>query len=310
MENVDTAPGQEKQTIPTTPSETPQPPIDLAQESPKTTRWPTILTVVIGVLILGTASYFVYQKYQPEDEPKQPEQSVPQASTPTTTEPTVPAESPVTTLETYTSEKFGFSLQYPRELEITAAEYDLQADQREYNIMCSAEEAECGGGRWPDYQIRFYNTDNLPVFTVDIHVIPMAEYFGGKEHNGFTFSVRKIYQIYDFTNHKPGDPYLTKDITKNVADARITEKLITQIESSLTFTKPTKPLSCLWTPEFVGVDVTKPGINPALYEEASGYLYNSEIKSCEEFSIYVSERARSNIPFQSLAECLSACTRQ
>lgn len=195
-----------------------------------------------------------------------------------------------TPLATYRNDKFGFTLEYPREWNLVAREHDIQADAREYQQKCASGEINgCGGMRWPDYQVRFYQ-DGVHAFDVNIHVIPLADLMNGKENAGFTFVVQRVNTNPDFTTG---------------ATFAISESTNQHLQDTLAFIPTTKPLGCLWLPDFVAVDVTRPGMDRSIYEKATAYYYDQVQKNCTMKDIYHGDGP--NIPFASLADCQQQC---
>ena len=190
----------------------------------------------------------------------------------------------------YQNSKFGFKLNFPNDLNLTAKKYDIQAYQKEYIRKCDSGELEgCGGARWPDYQIRFYNEKNQYYFSVDIHVVPVARNLGGKEYQGFTFSVLRIH----YTKPEEAPKYY------------ITESTVKEIQDSLSFFTSTQPLSCLWLPDFIAIDTNRQSINQSSYEYAAGYYLNQNTNKCQFTEFYYG--SGSNMPFESLEKCQQIC---
>lgn len=272
--------------------------------TPLTTQVPTPLTlkkkkpwllITLVVLLLGTTGTFAYKYYQLKQQVDDQSTLLPSSQL------VVSSPSPESTSSdsgsfqqgSYQNNKFGFKLNYPQELNLTAQEYDIQADQREYIRRCDSGELEgCGGARWPDYEVRFYNQNDQHYFNVRIHVIPVAQFFGGKEYQNFTYRVQRV--AYTRPEDKP--QYYISESTKE------------QIEDSLSFFTPTQPLSCLWLPDFIAIDTSKPGINLSSYDYATGYYFNQDTSKCQLAELYYGSGP--NIPFQSMEECQQACVTE
>jgi len=194
----------------------------------------------------------------------------------------------VTSYNVYKNDKYGFEIKLPSSLKVNAIDYDIQSDQREYIRKCDSGEIDgCGGSRWPDYQVKFQDGLQQTLFTVDIHVIPVVQYLGGKENNGFTYYVSAGQNTQG--EFMPG----------------VTETVIDSIENSLSFISAENPVQCLWTPEFVAVDINRPVIDKNIYSQASGYYFDQKTQHCAPISLYHGDGP--NIPFQEMQSCTSTC---
>jgi hypothetical protein len=263
-------------------------PIEL--QSTKRCSW---LTIVVIILLVGITSYFGYQNYQLKQQlvkaTLMPSQPAIDNDIIKTDDPSI--ESQLTTQ--YKNDKFGFEIKYPQEWSLTVKEHDIQADYREYIRKCDSSEIDgCGGSRWSDYQLEFYN-NGKHYFNVSIHVIPLAQYLGGRENDGFTYSVHKI--NYN-TNISQTPTYY------------ITDSMVKQLQDSMSFIKPVRPLGCLWIPDFVGVDISRPGVDKSIYNTTKAYYYDSKKSSCQTKDIYYGDGP--NIPFSSIGECQKSCIEQ
>lgn len=245
-----------------------------SQSVPKRTT-PRILIILI-IILTGVIGYFGFHYYQLSQELAK-------------AQPT-PSDTVTPLLGHYQNDKFGFEINYPQEWSLTAKEYDIQTDYRKYLRKCESGEIDgCGGSRWPDYQLEFYNNDKH-YFNVNIHVIPLAQYLGGKENSGFTYSVQKI------------------NYNTNIAQTPtyyITDSMVELLQESLSFINPARPLGCLWIPDFVGIDISRPGINKSIYSTAKAYYYDNKKNSCQSEDIYYGDGP--NIPFSSIDECQKSC---
>lgn len=244
----------------------------------------SILLALAGIMLLtfvgGGAYYFKFQKGK----------SLAQNQNQTTQNNTnqYGVNSQNTDVTEYQNEKYGFKIEYPSELRVSAVDYDIQAAQREYLRKCySGEIAGCGGSRWPDYQVRFQDGSGQTLFSVSIHVIPVAQNLGGKENNGFTYFVS-------------GGRNNRGEFIQGVD-----ESVVKSIQESLSFIPTKIPVQCLWTPEFIAVDVNEPGIEKNIYSQASGYYFDQETQSCK--SIFLYHGNGPNIPFQDMRSCTSSC---
>ena len=253
------------------------------------TSW---IYVILITILIGVAGYFGFHNYQLRQQltKVQPTSSAivednSLSQKPTSSDTTTPL------LGHYQNDKFGFKINHPQDWNITAKEYDIQADQREYQRKCSSGELDgCGGSRWPDYRVELYNQNSQHYLNVDIHVIPVAENLGGKEYQGFTYILYR-------TNYN-----------KNPEEAPkyyVSESIDKQIENTLTFYSPPQPLGCLWLPDFVSVDVNRVGIDKSTYNHGSGYYFNKTKKSCQNTELYYGDHP--NIPFNSLDDCQKSC---
>lgn len=163
--------------------------------------------LIIAVLIAG---FFAYQtqslvreltdiRTQPSITPK----------------PTTPSESK---LETYTDEKYGFTIKYPEKLVKSHNEVDISKNNKEYNAKCAdGTYTGCGGSKWPDYKITFYNDKDIALFDVNIWKGDLTEPFGGKLYNNMTYKV-DTFRLYGENGEiEPIDSELLKQISETLS---------------------------------------------------------------------------------------------
>lgn len=124
MENVETAPDQNIQSVESAPSEVPQ--------FSKSINWPAILAVLVaGIALLGLVGYLAFQNYQLKIQLSGIEPTTGVAATPTTT-PTKPQ--PIPTIDetagwkVYSSKVYGFVFKYPQDY--TVSEVQIMGEVR------------------------------------------------------------------------------------------------------------------------------------------------------------------------------------
>lgn len=255
----------------------------------QSTRKPWI-AVTIFILLIVITVFLGFQNYQLRQQLARPIPTPSQSVLDNSITSPAPNVEDSQLTSKYQNDKFGFEIKYPKEWSLTAKEHDIQADYREYIRKCDSGEIDgCGGSRWPDYQLEFYNKGKN-YFNVSIHVIPLAEYLGGKENGGFTYSVQRV--NYN-TNISESPTYY------------ISESMEQMLQDSLVFITPSKPLSCLWIPDFVGVDVSRPRIDKSIYNMAKAYYYDNKKNTCQTKDLYYGDGP--NIPFSSIDECQKSC---
>lgn len=198
--------------------------------------------------------------------------------------------------ELYENSKYGFSIKYPSDLSLIAKEIDIISDYIEYKSKCTDGTFDgCGGGRWPDFKISFLRPNEKAAFDVRIYQKPVAKYFGGVEHNSFTFDV-STYRYFD----------------EDIEVDPIEESTLELIRESLEFIEPEKSYACLWSIETGKVfDESSEYYNYPQYElsEIDGYYYDSKHKKCFETAYYTWEgqETEDGLPFKNLDECLNTC---
>jgi len=209
---------------------------------------------------------------------------------------------PTTAWTTYVDTTYGFTLRYPKGLELTVKPVNVEQARVVYDAFCQTHEG-CAGARWPEYVLNFETEEKMSVFMVDIYQIPMNLKLGEKVHDHFTFLVREPYNIYYFQD--------LKDIPKRFID----KETIRRIAGSMQFIKPNVPLGCLWNNAF----------KPALPDEyrtqieyegkvatMSGYYFQRESNSCREtiYDTWIYDVQNTAPPFASKVACETACMKQ
>lgn len=201
-------------------------------------------------------------------------------------------KSPQTAEGSYQNDMYGFRIEYPKKLAVHAVEHDIQSDTRAYNAQCeSGAIGGCGGSQNPEYQIQFQDQDQKTQFSVNIYVSSLSSVFGGKENEGFTYQVMR------------GDFKTTAETPLSITDSDI-EK----IQNSMTFVQTRRSVKCLWTPEFVAIDVKN--FSPEMLNgitQRTGYYFDKKLQACEPIAIYEGEV--SSIPFHDLVACTNTCPR-
>ena len=90
--------------------------------------------------------------------------------------------------EEYVSTKYGFTIKYP-DSELLVEEYDLFSETKKFFDLCFYGISACPSFELPEYAIRFRDKEGSIRFDVLIYTSSVAEYFGGKENDGFTYKV-------------------------------------------------------------------------------------------------------------------------
>ncbi len=233
----------------------------------------TLLTGIIITICIGSFSYFLLLRYG----------------------------NPTASWNTYINTTYGFTLQYPKGLELTAIPINVEQALLVYDEFCKKQEG-CGGTRWPEFILNFETQENMSVFMVDIYQIPVTLNVGEKVHENFTFLVREPYNIYYFQE--------LKDIPKRFIDA----KTLSLIEKSMRFITPDVSLGCLWNNAF------KPAL-PNTYRTqveyegkiatVSGYYFQKNANSCRKtsYDTWIYDINTSAPPFTSINDCEAVCKR-
>lgn len=225
----------------------------------------------------------------------------------------------ISNFKTYISKKLGFSIKYPYELR--PIEDDMVAKRRKYINDCDSGIIDgCGGSRWPEYNIDFVNSNNETIYDISIHIEPVSESLVGEAVNGVSFggispaskyNGESIPPTMGYGVDKEGFSYI---FIGNISDI-YSRQFLNTIVKTFQFVEPEKPLKCLWFDEFVGVDLTRPNIDPQWYQKATGFYYSSSTNSCQNTEVYVwvdkgsTALKSANIPFQSNAECITTCVK-
>lgn len=209
---------------------------------------------------------------------------------------------PTASWNTYVNTTYGFTLRYPKGLELAAIPVNVEQARLVYDQFCQTQEG-CGSTRWPEFVLNFETEEKMSVFMVDIYQIPLQLNMGEKIHDNFTFLVREPYNIYYFQD--------LKDIPKRFIDA----DSLRLIQNSIQFVPPEIPLGCLWNNAY------KPAL-PAEYRTqveyerkvatVSGYYFQRESNSCQEttYDTWIYDTKTSAPPFSSIENCETACMKQ
>jgi len=233
-----------------------------------------IKSLVVGILIticLGWISYFLLTTYG----------------------------DPTVSWNTYVNTTYGFTLKYPKGLDITATPVNIEQARLVYDEFCAKNEG-CSGVRWPEFILNFEDTNNMSVFMIDIYQIPMDLKLGEKIHNNFTFLVRTPYNIYYFQD--------LKDIPKRFLD----DNTLRLIQNSLRFIQPNMPLGCFWNNAFKPSLPSEYRLQPE-YEgtiaTVSGYYYEKGSSACKisTYDTWTYDANTNAPPFPSQEFCESAC---
>lgn len=199
---------------------------------------------------------------------------------------------PTTSWNTYINTTYGFTLRYPKGLELTATPVNVEQARLVYDAFCQTHEG-CGGARWPEYVLNFETEENMSVFMIDIHQVPIT-------HDHFTYLVREPYNIYYFQD--------LKDIPKRYIDP----ETLRLIQQSVRFITPSIPIGCLWN------DAYKPALpgdyrTIAEYEgkiaTVSGYYFQKDANTCRKtfYDSWVYDVQTTSPPFTSQSLCEAAC---
>lgn len=254
------------------------------------------LAVITGSLVIGIQI----------GKTQTPIEQLKTSKSPTTT----PTPSPINTTQdssdwnSYNSDKFGFSIQYPSELHLLPKEIDIKSEYLKYINKCSTGVINgCGGFRWPDFYINFVRPDGEAAFGIQIYQMPVNTLFGvgGVERDRFTYLVQT--PGYSDTGHniEPLDDVQLKSI-----------------EKTLRFYKPSKPLACLWERDTMGpgFDLEKDKSfvdeNRDKLSQVEGYSFNVTNNTCskETYLIWSGQVETDKPPFTSEGSCLSTCLEQ
>lgn len=204
-----------------------------------------------------------------------------------------------TNWKNYSNDKFGFSLKYPENLELTAKEINIKLNYSEYANKCKTGKIQgCGGSRWPDFKISFLRPNGKAAFDVKIYQMPVSNYFGGVEHDQFTFLVQ-TFRFYD----------------EKIELDPVSPEVLAEIETTLEFQAPKKPLICLWRHTDLG-----PGFDPVKdkqfieenkkdLSQVEGYFFNNSTDNCEVeiFSTWTNQLDSDKPPFITKQDCQIIC---
>ena len=202
---------------------------------------------------------------------------------------------PTLSWNTYVNMTYGFTLRYPRGLELTTTPINVEQARLIYDAFCKKQEG-CGGARWPEYVLNFETEEKMSVFMVDIHQVPVT--------NGhFTYIVREPYNIYYFQD--------LKDIPKRF----ISEKTLQMIQKSIRFIPPHVPLGCLWN------NAHRPALPDTYrtqieFEEkiatVSGYFFEKQKNTCEKttYDTWIYDVQNTSPPFASKSYCETVCLKK
>ena len=227
----------------------------------------TLLTGIIVTICIGSISYILLLKFG----------------------------DPTLSWNTYINTTYGFTLRYPRGLELTATPINVEQARLVYDEFCKTHEG-CGVTRWPEYVLNFQTEEKMSVFMVDIHQVPLI-------NNHFTYIVREPYNIYYFQD--------LKDIPKRY----VSEKTLQMIQKSIRFIPPDVPLGCLWNNTY------KPAL-PTEYRTqveyegkiatVSGYYFQKDANKCEKtsYDTWIYEVQTTSPPFTSQTFCETACMKK
>lgn len=206
---------------------------------------------------------------------------------------------PTISWTTYVNTTYGFTLRYPKGLDLTATPVRVAQARLVYDEFCKKQEG-CGGARWPEYVINFETEEHMSVFMVDIYQIPMHMQLGEKIHDNFTFLVRSPYNIYYFQD--------LKDIPKRFID----DTTLARIQGSITFIPPDVPLACLWNntykPALPDVYRMQPDYEGKL-ATVSGYFFQKDTNTCQKttYDTWIYDVKTAAPPFTSQTYCETEC---
>jgi len=290
----------------TPPPPNPAPPPTVASEPDKKTSWAKIILSTFFILALAATGIFGYNYYRSSQQP-----AITAVPTPTQVTQT-PAN---TELETYSNTKLGYTIKYPKSLNIKVIEADPKAENREYIRKCESGEIEgCGGARSPDFRTDF-KQGNVPLFSVSVYQQQVLDSgLGDILRDTFTYAVSR-----STTTENLSPEELSGAITNatNVESLSIEEiNFLTKenLLSQLEFIEPDAPLLCLWDVEL------GPGFDPEEDKEYieehkedlylhSGYYVSPLSESCESTSFYSwdTQLEKDKPPFTTENDCLNTC---
>lgn len=209
---------------------------------------------------------------------------------------------PTITWKTYVNSTYGFTLKYPKALELKITPMNVEQARIAYDAFCKTYEG-CGGARWPEYVLNFETNEKMSVFMLDIYQIPMDFQMGEKINAHFTFLIREPYNMYYFQD--------LKDIPKRFIDG----ETLRRIQGSMRFIPPSVPLGCLWN------DAYKPAIpneyrTHSEYEgkiaTVSGYYFQKQSNSCQKttYDTWIYDMQNTSPPFTSIEYCETTCIKK
>ena len=255
--------------------------------------------IVIGIVFVVIVVSMGYKEWQNTTKPSIIQNDG--ISIPTTQSPTPTISQDIFTQttaswKTYINYKFGFSIKYPQNLNLTSFEIFQYQNPKEFAYYINT-----GDAQPPDWIIVFQNTHQKVPFLVEIYQKPVKYVFGGIEKDGFTFII-----------WPPPDSY------PNPVYETISNEVLANIQYSFSFFKPPTPLGCLWNIE--GGVVFDPTNKDSEYPPnnardkqkltlLNGFYFDSKTNSCQQtnYLTWKGQEKEDAPPFETNFACSSMC---